>query len=407
MTTGLVENWQRAGFGLYVHWPFCQSKCPYCDFNSHVAGRIDHKRWLNAYLAEIERLSALAPNRHLRSIFFGGGTPSLMPPDTVSQIIEAAQKAWQPTNEIEITLEANPTSVESGRFAAYREGGVNRISMGLQALNDKDLRRLGRTHTATEARSAFEIARSLFGRVSFDLIYARQDQTEAEWRQELATAIDLAVDHLSLYQLTIEDGTVFAARQRSGNLRGLPEEDLSVSLFEATQDICSAAGMPAYEVSNHARSGRESRHNLIYWRGGDYAALGPGAHGRLTLAGRRLATAAHRMPDAWLTAVESTGSGEEETSWLRPDEIATEYVLMSMRLAEGMDINILQSLLGDDRVLPDFGNLADLGMVTRKEDHLVATESGRLVLNAVIAEICSGFGENGLSSGQSVKPQKP
>jgi oxygen-independent coproporphyrinogen-3 oxidase len=312
-----MEDWRAGGFGLYLHWPFCQSKCPYCDFNSHVAASIDQRRWQRAYLAEIDRIGAETRGRVLNTVFFGGGTPSLMDPDIVAAVLDRVRATWTVANDWEVTLEANPGSVEAERFRAYREAGVNRLSMGVQALNDTDLRRLGRLHSLDEALGAFETARASFDRVSFDLIYARQDQTPDDWGRELDRALRMAVDHLSLYQLTIEDGTAFGARHAAGGLRGLPDDDRSVALYDMTQDRCAAAGMPAYEVSNHARPGAESRHNLIYWRGGDYAGIGPGAHGRLTLNGQRYATEAPRAPGAWLERVERDGCGEAPRTGMR------------------------------------------------------------------------------------------
>lgn len=303
-----MDDWRNGGFGLYLHWPFCQSKCPYCDFNSHVAATIDQGRWQRAYLSEIRRLGAETEGRVLNSVFFGGGTPSLMEPDLVAAILETVRATWPLANDLEVTLEANPGSVEAGRFRGYRAAGVNRISMGIQALNDADLRKLGRLHTVAEARAAFDVARTTFDRVSFDLIYARQDQPLEHWRSELTEALTMAADHLSMYQLTVEDGTAFGDRFKRGKLRGLPEEELSADMYALTQDLCEAAGLPAYEVSNHARPGAESRHNLIYWRGGDYAGVGPGAHGRLTFPTGRWATEAPRAPAAWLERVERDGT---------------------------------------------------------------------------------------------------
>ncbi len=282
----LAEDWQQGGFGFYVHWPFCASKCPYCDFNSHVSAEIDESRWVRAYLREIDRYAAEVPERVLTSIFFGGGgTPSLMAPDTVSAILERIRAHWPVANDLEVTLEANPGSVEAGRFRGYADAGVNRVSVGVQALNDADLRRLGRLHTVEEALAALEIARNTFERVSFDLIYARQGQTLEEWRAELSGALEFAADHLSLYQLSIEPGTAFGDRYDAGKLRGLPDEDLSAEMYLLTQEMCETAGFHAYEVSNHAKPGAESRHNQIYWRYGDYAGIGPGAHSRLTVDG--------------------------------------------------------------------------------------------------------------------------
>ena len=385
-TAALTDDWRAGGFALYVHWPFCAAKCPYCDFNSHVAAAIDQPRWLAAYRAEIARLGAELPGRVLNSIFFGGGTPSLMTPDTVAGVIAAAREAWPFANDIEITLEANPTSVETGRFRAFAEGGVNRVSMGVQALNDDDLRRLGRMHSVAEARAAFDIARDCFTRVSFDLIYARQDQDRAHWRRELSQALAMAVDHLSAYQLTIEPGTAFGARHAKGGLKGLPDDDLSADMYQDTQEICAAAGMPAYEISNHARPGAESRHNLIYWRQGDWAAVGPGAHGRLSLPTGRWATEAFRAPGEWLAAVEARGSGDSLREVLTLSDRALEYLLMSMRLTEGMDT---ARYLAHGAELPQarVADLLGLGLVTRDGARLAATEAGRPVLNAILREL--------------------
>lgn len=382
----MAEDWQSGGFGLYVHWPFCAAKCPYCDFNSHVSRQIDETVWRDAYLSEIERVSAETPDKVLNTIFFGGGTPSLMSPDLVAQVIDAARRAWRWSNDVEITLEANPGSVEAGRFAGYRMAGVNRISMGVQALNDADLRRLGRIHTVSDARAAFDIARGEFDRVSFDLIYARQDQDLDHWRRELRAALDMAVDHLSLYQLTIEDGTAFADRFKAGGLRGLPEDGLAADMYDLTQDVCGAAGMPAYEVSNHAAAGAESRHNLIYWRYGDYAGIGPGAHGRLTLNGQKFATEAPRAPGLWLKKTRS-GNGETERTALGQQDQAYEYLMMCIRLSEGLDMRRFERLLGQPLDPDRLDHLVQLGLVTVDGSILTATPSGRTLLNSVIAEL--------------------
>ena len=299
----LPEDWENAGFGLYIHWPFCQANCPYCDFNSHVAAKIDQHAWAKAYLSEIERVGAETQGRILRSVFFGGGTPSMMDPEIVDVILTKVRATWGMANDIEITLEANPTSVEAGRFAGYRQAGVNRVSMGIQALNDVDLKALGRMHSTKEALAAFDIARATFERVSFDLIYARQNQTRQGWRDERTQALSMAIDHLSLYQLTIEGGTAFGDRYAAGKLRGLPDEDRAADMFELTQELCDQHGFPAYEVSNHAKSGSESIHNKIYWKYGDYVGIGPGAHGRLTLNGQKFATETHLTPGRWLKSV--------------------------------------------------------------------------------------------------------
>ncbi|WP_374632528.1 radical SAM family heme chaperone HemW [Paracoccus sp. (in: a-proteobacteria)] len=385
-TATLTDDWRAGGFALYVHWPFCAAKCPYCDFNSHVAASIDQGRWLAAYRVELARLGAELPGRVLNSIFFGGGTPSLMAPETVAGVIEAARAIWPFANDIEITLEANPTSIETGRFRAYADGGVNRVSMGMQALNDDDLRRLGRMHSVAEGRAAFDIARDCFTRVSFDLIYARQDQDRAHWRRELTEALAMAVDHLSAYQLTIEPGTAFGARHARGGLKGLPDDDLSADMYLDTQEICAAAGMPTYEISNHARPGAESRHNLVYWRQGDWAAIGPGAHGRLSLPSGRWATEAHRAPGEWLAAVETRGNGDSLREALALSERAMEYLLMSMRLTEGMDV---ARYLAHGAELPQgrVTDLVGLGLVTQTSGRLAATATGRPVLNAILREL--------------------
>ncbi|WP_170376531.1 radical SAM family heme chaperone HemW [Ruegeria atlantica] len=382
----MADDWRNGGFGLYVHWPFCEAKCPYCDFNSHVSRNIDQKQWLNAYLDELRRTAAETPDRVLNTIFFGGGTPSLMDPDTVAAVIDQARALWHPANDMEITLEANPGSVEAGRFAAYRDAGVNRISMGVQALNDEDLRRLGRIHTVAEARSAFDIARNCFDRVSFDLIYARQHQTPEDWRAELTEALSMAVDHLSLYQLTIENGTAFGDRYAVGKLRGLPEDDSAADMYLETQDICEAHGLLTYEISNHARPSAESQHNLIYWRYGDYVGIGPGAHGRVTLNGQKLATETYLSPNAWLTAV-GKGSGEKERSPLSAQEQAKEYLMMGLRVVEGLDIDRYNALA--DHPLPQdkLADLTEFGMIKQTNGRLIATKDGRAVLNAVIREL--------------------
>jgi len=382
-----MQDWQNGGFGLYLHWPFCQSKCPYCDFNSHVSADIDQQRWQTAYLAEIDRVGAETSGRILNTVFFGGGTPSLMDPALVAAIIERVRATWPMSNDAEITLEANPTSVEAGRFRGYRQAGVNRVSMGIQALNDRDLKALGRLHSVAEAERSFAIARDCFDRVSFDLIYARQNQSLADWRAELQRALALALDHLSLYQLTIEDGTAFGARHAAGGLTGLPEDDLSADLYALTQDLCDAAGMPGYEVSNHAASGAESRHNLIYWRMGDYVGIGPGAHGRLTLDGTRWATESPKAPLPWLLQVERHGAGEVPRVGVPMAEQAVEYLMMSLRLTEGTDMARYEFLAGhplDDNTI---NGLEDLGLLFRAGGRLIATPQGRMVLNALLREL--------------------
>ena len=372
----LAETWQRAGFGLYIHWPFCLAKCPYCDFNSHVAAEIDESRWNRAYLSEIARVGRETEGRILSTVFFGGGTPSLMSPELVGALLEAVRATWVVANDLEVTLEANPTSVEAGRFRGYSDAGVNRVSVGIQALRDADLKALGRMHSVAEAKAAFGLARDVFDRVSFDLIYARQGQSLAAWRTELAEALAMAADHISLYQLTIEDGTAFGDRFRRGRLGGLPEEDLAADMYLLTQELTEAAGLPAYEVSNHARPGAESRHNLIYWRSGDWAGIGPGAHGRLTLGGTRVATETPLSPLGWLRQVETTGTGEGGRAVVTPDDARAEAVMMGLRLVEGLETTALP----EDK-MSIINSLEDDGLIRLGAGRLCATPEGRLVLN--------------------------
>jgi putative oxygen-independent coproporphyrinogen III oxidase len=375
---------QSGGFGLYLHWPFCASKCPYCDFNSHVVASIDQNAWKTAYLAEIDRAGIETAGRRLDTVFFGGGTPSLMDPDLVASIIDRIRRTWPMRNNPEITLEANPSSIEAERFQGFQQAGVTRISMGMQAMNDADLKRLGRLHTAREAMEAFDIARKYFDRVNFDLIYARQDQTLADWRAELSLALSLAVDHLSLYQLTVEDGTAFGDRFQAGRLGGLPDDDTSADMYALTQEVTAKHGMLGYEISNHAVVGAESQHNLIYWRGGDYIGIGPGAHGRLTLDDQRWATECPKSPQIWLEKVRSQQNGELPRSLLARDEQALEYLMMSMRLREGMDLTRYEEIAGRDLNPQTIQHLTEIGKVRTQENHLIATDDGRVVLNAVI-----------------------
>ncbi|MFN3524833.1 MAG: radical SAM family heme chaperone HemW [Paracoccus sp. (in: a-proteobacteria)] len=382
-------DWRHGGFGLYVHWPFCAAKCPYCDFNSHVSASVDQARWARALSAEIARQAEELPGRHLDSIFFGGGTPSLMLPETVDTVLRAARAAWGFGNSIEITLEANPTSVEKERFRGFADAGVNRLSMGIQALRDPDLRQLGRMHDVAEARAAFDVAREVFDRISFDLIYARQGQSRAAWQAELREALEMAADHLSLYQLTVEPGTAFGRRAAAGTLRDLPDEDVAADMYADTQAICAEAGLGGYEISNHARPGSESRHNLIYWRQGDWAAVGPGAHGRLTLPHGRVATETHLTPGAWLDAVERKGTGESLRTLLPGDEQATEYLLMGMRLAEGIDTARFERLAGHALDTGAIRHLTELGLVVSDGGRLRASEAGRPLLNAILRELAA------------------
>ncbi|WP_138466261.1 radical SAM family heme chaperone HemW [Poseidonocella sp. HB161398] len=384
-----LDTWQEAGFGLYLHWPFCAAKCPYCDFNSHVAAAIDQRAWTDAYITELRRSAGETQGRILSTVFFGGGTPSLMAPETVAAILDEIRRLWPMVNDPEITLEANPTSVEAGRFAGYAQAGVTRLSMGVQSLNDDDLRRLGRLHSVAEARRAFDIARAQFSRVSFDLIYARQGQSLDMWRSELREALDMAVDHLSLYQLTIEPGTAFGDRFAAGRLRDLPDDDIAADMYDATQEICGEAGLPAYEVSNHARPGSESRHNTIYWRGGDWVGIGPGAHGRIGTTSGRLATETELNPGLWMQRVRGQGSGETARALLSPTETAEEYLMMSLRLAEGTDMSRLARLGHrlDEEILQEF---EEMGMVIRNENRLSCTQAGRLVLNEILRRLMVG-----------------
>ena len=382
----MSADWQNGGFGIYVHWPFCQAKCPYCDFNSHVSREIDEARWLNGYLAELDHAAGELPDKVVTSVFFGGGTPSLMHPDTVAAIIARIRKHWPMSNDPEITLEANPGSVEAGRFRGYADGGVSRVSMGVQALNDRDLKRLGRIHSVEEAKAAFDIARSVFERVSFDLIYARQDQTLESWEKELEEALSLAIDHLSLYQLTIEKGTAFSDRYEKGGLRGLPLEDLAADMYDITNELCERAGLNAYEVSNYAKIGAESRHNLIYWRYGDYLGIGPGAHGRLTINGQRYATEHYKMPTAWLERA-GMAKGEKVRTSLSALDQANEYLMMGLRISEGISISRVEALGGQPLDRSALETLTEYELVTTNKDQLQTTPKGRLLLNSVITEL--------------------
>lgn len=380
------------GFGLYVHWPFCRAKCPYCDFNSHVAqGRVDHERWRRALLAELDHVGAETAGRRLTSIFFGGGTPSLMEPATAGALIGRAVRWWDVAEDLEVTLEANPTSVEAGKLRGFRAAGANRVSLGVQALDDASLRFLGREHTAAEALAAVDLAADLFPRISFDLIYARPDQTPAAWAAELRRALGHANGHLSAYQLTIEPGTRFHALHRSGALVP-PDEETQAELYELTQALLAEAGLPAYEVSNHARPGLESRHNLTYWRYGDYAGIGPGAHGRLTLDGTRWATRTERAPERWLRLANERGSGEIlPREVVPPGDQLTELLMMGLRLTEGVPLDRIEAATGrpwreslDPRGLD---RLAAGGFVELDAGRLVATQAGRQRLDALLVAL--------------------
>jgi oxygen-independent coproporphyrinogen-3 oxidase len=379
-----------AAFGVYLHWPFCLSKCPYCDFNSHVRhAAIDESRYLRAFTAEIAATAARVPGRTVSTIFFGGGTPSLMQPATVAAILDAIGQHWTIARDVEVTLEANPTSVEAARFRGYRAAGVNRVSLGVQALDDAALKALGRLHSAQEALDAVAIARAIFERYSFDLIYARPRQTPGEWASELKRAIAEAAEHLSLYQLTVEPGTPFAALKATGKLI-VPDDDIGRDLYDTTQDICAGAGLPAYEISNHARPGAECRHNLVYWRGHEYAGIGPGAHGRLNSGGQRYATETEKRPEAWLMRVESLGHGVIVDDKLNTGEQADEYLLMGLRLAEGIDPARYAALAGRDLDPRRISNLREQGAVeTTAAGRLRVTLSGFPVLDAVVADLAA------------------
>lgn len=377
-------------FGVYIHWPFCLSKCPYCDFNSHVRrGGVDEARFLHAYKREIASIAARTPGRTVSSIFFGGGTPSLMQPESVAAILDAIGQHWTISRDVEVTLEANPTSVEADRFRGFRAAGVNRVSLGVQSFYDDALKELGRLHNAREALDAITIARKHFERYSFDLIYARPNQTPAMWAQELRRAIAEAAEHLSLYQLTIEPDTPFFQLHSLGKLQ-TPDEDTARALYDVTQDICGQAGLPAYEISNHARPGAESRHNLVYWRGDEYAGIGPGAHGRLEDGNRRIATATEKKPETWLMRVETIGHGLIVDEALTNDERADEYLLMGLRLTEGIDLERYRILAG--RPL-DAERIAAL----RTQGALEFAPKGRLrvtrdcfpLLDAVVADLAA------------------
>jgi putative oxygen-independent coproporphyrinogen III oxidase len=373
---------------LYVHWPFCVSKCPYCDFNSHVRDTVDQAAWRAALLADLAYEAAQLPGRQLGSIFFGGGTPSLMPPETVAAVIGAAEKAWGFAPDIEITLEANPSSVEAARFADIAAAGVNRVSLGLQALDDDALKFLGRAHDVSEGLAALATAQAAFDRVSFDLIYARPDQRLPAWETELARAIGFGTEHLSLYQLTIEPGTRFATEAAAGRIT-IPDGDSAADLFEATRALTAAAGIPAYEISNHARAGAESRHNLTYWRYRDYAGIGPGAHGRRG----GLATVRRKKPENWMAAIGRNRHGAESEEPLAPHTRATEALLMGLRLREGVDLARI-ARLGDTTVAdlidwPAATRLEEQGLLLRAGDRLQVTDAGMLLLDAILPEIVS------------------
>ncbi|CAO3415261.1 Oxygen-independent coproporphyrinogen-III oxidase-like protein YggW [Azospirillum doebereinerae] len=378
------------GFAIYVHWPFCKSKCPYCDFNSHVRERVDHARWRAALIHELDHYAGLTAGRTVTSVFFGGGTPSLMEPATVGAVLDRIAERWPVADGLEVSLEANPTSIEADKFRAFRSAGVNRVSLGIQALDDASLRFLGRQHNAAEATGAIGLAETIFDRFSFDLIYARPGQSVAAWEAELTQALDHAVGHLSVYQLTIEEGTAFFPLHARGDLV-LPDEDLAGDLYEATQSLLGTAGLPAYEISNHARPGEESRHNLTYWRYGDYVGVGPGAHGRLTLDGGKFATRAHRAPEIWLERVERDGHGAATPDPVDRAARGTELLMMGLRLTEGVPLSRLAEESGraplevlDPAALK---RLVEGGFLEIDAERLRATHDGRQRLNAVLGTL--------------------
>ncbi len=375
------------GFGIYVHWPFCLAKCPYCDFNSHVRKGIDQSQWRNALCADLRNQAELLDERPtVDSVFFGGGTPSLMEGETVGAILGVIANEFALNPDVEITLEANPTSVDWARFQDYRSAGVNRLSLGMQALNDADLKRLGRWHSADEAVAALAKAQSIFDRVSLDLIYARPGQTSDDWRAELEKALSLGTEHLSLYQLTIEPDTPFKAQHDKGLLR-LPDDDLAGELYAVTQELCEAAGRRAYEVSNHAKPGAESRHNLVYWRYGEYLGIGPGAHGRITHQKVKQATVAAKKPEDWLAQVLANGNGRSSQTPIDRDDQANEMLLMGLRLSEGIDAGRYARLCGKPINPATIEALVSQGLLIKADNRIIATQEGRLVLNSVIAEL--------------------
>ena len=386
----MINDWQNGGFGIYLHWPFCESKCPYCDFNSHVVQEIDQEAWLQAYLKCLDEAAIKISPRLLNTVFFGGGTPSLMSPKLVSEIMNRIKCLWTVSNDLEVTLEANPSSFEANKFKEYYDAGINRLSVGVQALNDKDLKRLGRLHSVSEAINAVEISNSIFNHTSLDLIYARQDQTIDDWSAELTRALELGTKHLSLYQLTIEDGTPFGNLSKKGKLKGLPVDDQAANLYEVTQEICTKFNMPAYEISNHSKPGSESRHNLVYWRYGDYLGVGPGAHGRLTIDDKKMATVGKHDPLEWLSAVKNSKNYETITP-ISSIEQAKEYMVMGLRISEGISLSRVKEICDHKINEENIHYLTDLGLVTVDYDRLIVNSSGRILLNQIINKLSDTF----------------
>ncbi len=376
-------------FGIYVHWPFCKAKCPYCDFNSHVRHEgVDARSFAKALGTELTWFAARTPGRTVTSIFFGGGTPSLMPPEAVGHVLETIASLWSVSPDVEITLEANPTSIEAENFRGYRAAGVNRVSVGVQALNDEDLKALGRQHSSEEAIAAFRLAAKIFPRVSFDMIYARPNQTPEQWRAELTRALAEQQGHMSLYQLTIEPGTAYFDLYERGRLV-TPTDDRAADLYDLTQELTEKAGLPTYEISNHARPGQESRHNLLYWRYGEYAGVGPGAHSRLADGENRRALIAERHPETWRELLRTQGHGMVSDSVVPPVDQASEYLLMGMRIAEGIDMDRYAALAGREIDSSKLAGMKSMGLIKRNGQQLMATADGRKLLNAVIAELAS------------------
>ena len=378
----------REPFGIYVHWPFCAAKCPYCDFNSHVRNEIDELRWASAIARELQYFAELQGRDRspVETVFFGGGTPSLMSGKSVANVLESIAQLWPVSADVEVTLESNPASADAARFRDYRVAGVNRLSLGVQALDDPALKELGRLHDVAEAKAALALAMQTFERVSLDLIYARPSQTAEQWRAELSEALSFGTEHLSLYQLTIEPNTPFATLARMGELV-VPAEPAAVELFEITQELTEAAGVPAYEVSNHARPGTECRHNLLYWRYGDYAGVGPGAHSRLTLGGQRVAFATERLPERWQQAIETEGHAFAERFEIPGRDAASEHLLMNLRLRDGIDLAAYEQRWGIALDRNKFTALQEQDLLERERERVRATPKGRLVLNSVIAAL--------------------
>jgi oxygen-independent coproporphyrinogen-3 oxidase len=377
------------GFGIYVHWPFCKAKCPYCDFNSHVRHHeVDAMSFAKALISELKWFADITPGRKVTSVFFGGGTPSLMPPAAVAAVIDEIAQLWPVADTVEITLEANPTSVEAENFRGYRTAGVNRVSVGVQALNEKDLKALGRQHTPDEAIKAFRLAVKVFPRVSFDLIYARPQQTTAQWKDELTRALGEQEGHMSLYQLTIEPGTAYFDLQAKGALI-VPDEDSATDLFELTQTLTEKHGLNAYEVSNHASEGQESRHNLLYWRYGEYVGVGPGAHARIAAGENRRAIVMEKYPETWRKLVDEKGHGIAEDSLVLPVDQASEYLIMGLRVSDGIDLARYENLKGSPMDPLKIAGLKSLGLVKRDGPRLMATTQGRRLLNALITELAN------------------